>query len=434
MKIIKITLFFLLLAGHTAWAQPGIQFKEIFTPYKSVTPAISTLQESGNLSEGLDELWNRIEKEGGPLVEPDPYDENYVQVTFIYRDASENQTVGLELYGIYDEPRLGDLQMQRLEGTDLFYRCYAFPKDICFSYRVVLTDTLTGQTRKITDPLNRNLNPTGERGRYSWSVLDLRPDEPDWYTRRYEDVGSRLETFQITSRFMENNRNIYVYLPPGYDNTRQNYSVIYLFDSFIYLNRVEVPNVLDNLIHENRIKPMIAVFIDNPTSTSRLTELPLNPKFKAFMTDELIPEVKGRYRITDKREDTMVGGISYGGLAAAYLAFECDSIFSKVLSQTGSFWRGLEWYDVNGIDVRGDWLINRYQTADRKDLKFFLDWGLQEDWCLSSGRRMVRTLDQKGYPYRFVEFNGWHDWSNARKTFPHALLYLMGEEELQIKP
>ena len=428
MKRIKITLLFFLLAGHTAWAQEGGRFREIFTPYKSVTPAISTLMESGDFSAGADQLWSRIEAEGGPLVEPDPYDDQYVQVTFIYRNASENQTVGLEFYGIYDEPRLGDLQMQRLEGTDVFYRCYAFPRDICFSYRMILTDTLTGQTRKITDPSNRNLNPTGERGRYSWSVLDLRPDEPDWYTQRYEDTGSRLDTFRITSRLMQNTRNIYVYLPPGYDRSTHRYPVIYLFDSFIYLNRVQVPNVLDNLIHENRIDPLIAVFIDNPTGTSRLTELPLNPKFKTFMTDELIPEIKNRYRITDDREKTTVGGISYGGLAAAYLAFECDSIFSKVLSQTGSFWRGLEWYDSNGIDVRGDWLINRYLTAEKKDLKFFLDWGLQEDWCLASGRRMVRVLDQKGYSYRFTEYNGWHDWSNSRKTFPEALLYLMKEE------
>ena len=428
MKKIKFTLFFLLLAGQGAWAQQGVQFREIFTPHKSVTPLISSLLESGNPSDDLEHLWRRVEQEGAPVIEPDPYDENYVQVTFLYRDSSGNKTVGLEFFGIYDEPRLGDLKMHRLKDTDLFYRCYAFPKDICFSYRIILTDELTGQTQKTTDPFNQNLTPIGNRGRYSWSILDLRPDEPDWYTKRYEDTGSRLDGFEITSRFMENTRNIYVYLPSDYDNTVHKYPVIYLFDSFLFLNRVEVPNVLDNLIRENRIEPMIAVFIDNPTDTSRLTELPMNPRFKSFMTDELIPEIKGRYRITDEREETIVGGISYGGLAACYLAFECDSIFGKVLSQSGSLWRGLDWYDVNGIDVRGDWLINRYLTAETKDLKLFLDWGLQEDWCLSSGRRMVRTLEQKGYPYRFVEFNGWHDWSNSRKTFPEGLLYLMNRE------
>lgn len=84
-----------------------------------------------------------------------------------------------------------------------------------------------------------------------------------------------------------------MYTPEGYDDTERKYPVIYLFDSFIYLNRVEVPNVLDNLIREKRLEPMVAVFIDNPTGTSRQTELPMNPLFRDFMLTELIPEVKG---------------------------------------------------------------------------------------------------------------------------------------------
>lgn len=429
MKTSKIISFFLLLLiGQISCKQEEIQFREIFTPHKSVSPAISILLDTNNVSEQLGLFWNRIENEGAPLIEPDLYDDDYIQVTFVWRETSENQTIALEFFGIYEEYRLGDMKLHRLKDTDLFYRCYAFPKDICFSYRFIVTDTVSGQTQKITDPFNQNLTPTGERNKYSWSILDLRPEEPDWYTKRYENTGSRLDTFKITSNFMSNTRNIYVYLPPGYDSNTRNYPVMYLFDSFIYLNRVEVPNVLDNMIHENRIEPMIAIFIDNPTSTSRLTELPLNPQFKAFMTDELIPEINTRYRISNKREDTMIGGISYGGLAASYIGFECDSIFGNILSQSGSYWRGLEWYDINGIDLRGDWLINRYLTENKKDLKLFLDWGLQENWCLSSGRRMVRVLDKKGYQYKFTEFNGWHDWSNSRKTFPVGLLYLMGKE------
>jgi len=44
---------------------------------------------------------------------------------------------------------------------------------------------------------------------------------------------------------------------------------------------------------------------------------------------------------------------------------------------------------------------------------------------LGSNRRMVRVLDKKGYDYKYTEFNGWHDWSNSRKTFSKGLLYLM---------
>ena len=41
---------------------------------------------------------------------------------------------------------------------------------------------------------------------------------------------------------------------------------------------------------------------------------------------------------------------------------------------------------------------------------------------------MVRALSKKGYEYKFIEFNGYHDWSNSRKTFPEGLMYLLKKE------
>jgi len=302
------------------------------------------------------------------------------------------------------------------------------PNDLCLSYRFILTDTINGTKQRVTDPLNNDLIPKGERKGYSWSVLDLRTYEIDWNTRRHDNIGSKLDTFKITSNILDNSRNIYVYLPSDYDKTTKKYPVIYLFDSFIYLNRVEVPNVLDNLIHENKIEPMIAVFIDNPTRTSRDYELPMNSLFKDFVVKELMPQIRDRYRITNVPDKTMIGGMSYGGLAAAYIAFDCDSIFGRVLSQSGSFWRDtigdLKYANMN----RTDFMINRFIKEDIRKIKIFLDWGLQEDMVYGANRKFVRILNQLNYDFRFIEFNGWHDWSNSRKTFPNGLLYLTDNE------
>jgi len=413
------------LTGNSS--QHEIVFKEIHPVNKAVSPTIARLQrlDSGALSMELDNLWDRIKDEGSPLIETDSLYEDYVYATFIYRDPSPNKEIHFEVFGIYDEYRWGDMRLHRLKDTDLYYRCYTIPYDLCFSYRFIVKDQITGKEQKITDPLNANLSPTGKINKYSWSVLDLRADEPDWYTKRTEDAGSKLDTFRITSSFLNNTRDVYVYLPPDYGQTDKKYPVIYLFDSFIYLHRVEVPNVMDNLLAEGKIEPMIAVMIDNPTSTSRLTELPMNSKFKDFMVSELLPEIRNRYNITDKAEETLIGGISYGGLASTYIAFHHPDIFGKVLSQSGSFWRDVEWYDINGVDVRGDWLVKAFLVEEKRNLKLFLDWGLQENWCLTSGRRMVKAFDKKGYDYHFIEYNGWHDWSNSRKTFPEGLMYLL---------
>jgi len=427
-KFINLVLVGLILISCQS-EKNKIEFKEIRTVHKSVSPTLSSIRKLNNPDKknALSDLIKKGYDQGFPLLETDSLYSDFVYMTFIYVDTTHRHNIEFEVSGIYEEYRFGDRKLHRLDSTDIYYRSYMIPDDLCFAYRFILHDTINGEKQKITDPLNKELIPTGVKKGFSWSVLDLRTNETDWYTKRYDNIGSKIDTFKITSRLLDNTRNIYVYLPPEYGKTNRKYPVIYLFDSFIYLNRVEVPNVLDNLIHENKIEPMVAVFIDNPTSTSRKYELPLNPTFKDFIVTELVPEIKNKYRITNKPAETIIGGMSYGGLASTYIAFNCDSVFGKVLSQSGSFWRDLEWYDNNGVDIRGDWLINQFKIEENKNLKLFLDWGLQENWCLSSGRRMVKVMDKKDYKYKFIEFNGWHDWSNSRKTFPEGLLYLVND-------
>jgi enterochelin esterase-like enzyme len=81
--------------------------------------------------------------------------------------------------------------------------------------------------------------------------------------------------------------------------------------------------------------------------------------------------------------------------------------------------------DSHDSEIRNDWLINQFLTSEKKNLRLYLDWGLQENMVFGSNRRMVRVLDKLDYDYKFIEFNGWHDWANSRKTFAEGLLYLL---------
>lgn len=62
-------------------------------------------------------------------------------------------------------------------------------------------------------------------------MLDLRPQEPDWFLKRYGDAGSRLYTLRVASGILGNVRNVYVYTPEGYDDTDGKFPAIYLFDA-----------------------------------------------------------------------------------------------------------------------------------------------------------------------------------------------------------
>ena len=203
--------------------------------------------------------------------------------------------------------------------------------------------------------------------------------------------------------------------------------MIYLFDAFLYLHRIEAPVILDQLIAAEKIKPMIAVFFGT-YRTSRRILLPLNFDFKDEFIHDVLDLVSKNYHVSHSPEENLIGGMSYGGLAGAFIAFYHPEIFGKVISQSGSFWRGIELNNIHNQEIRKDWLIEKFLSEEKKELKLFLDWGLQENWVLGSNRRMVRALDEKGYDYRFVEFNGWHDWANTRKTFAGGLMYLLGVE------
>jgi enterochelin esterase family protein len=376
------------------------------------------------LQEEVEKFWDQAEKEGLPLLEKDPFDEEFIYVTLAYRDHS-SEKIGFEVFGIYEETCFGDMQLRRLDHTDLWYRSYKMPRDICFSYRFILTEPQSGGKTETTDRYNHNRIPLGPVRDFSYSVLDLRPEERNWNMKRAVQTGSRLDRFEYTDQVVGKKRGINVYLPAGYDEKRKRpYPTLYLFDAFIYLNRVEVPNILDNLIAEGKIEPIVAVLF--PTfRTSRDIVLPLNFRFMDEFVKAFVPIIRKKFNSSLRPEENIIGGISYGGLAAAFFSFYHPDMFGKVLSQSGSFWRGLDLLDEGGEWVRFDWLIDQYIKAPTQNLLFYLDCGLQENWVLGSNRRMARVLKSKGYRIAYSEFNGWHDWSNSRKTFPHGLLFLL---------
>ncbi len=428
--LILLNLFILLsLSCQDRNTNEAIQFKEIRRPYKTISPYISDLLklDDNSLKTEVQKIWISAKQSGLPLIEEDTLYADYRYITIIYQNSAKHKDISFEVFGIYDDYSFGDMKLRQLGNTDLFYRCYKVPNDICFSYRFIIKDILTGKVSKDIDKYNPDKIPIGEVYGFSYSVFDLRKNEPDWNAKRYNNLNSRMDTLLYEDKIVNKRRNIYVYLPPDYDNDRpEAYPVIFLFDASIYLNRVEVPNILDNLIIEGEIEPMIAVLIESYRSTRDII-LPLNFEFKDEFITDFLPLIRNNYNTSLKPEFNIIGGISYGGLAATFIAFYYPDIFGKILSQSGSFWRDLQLTDLQDKWIRNDWLINRFITEENKNLQLYFDWGLQENWVLGANRKMVHVLEQKGYKYKFIEFNGWHDWSNSRKTFPQGLMYLLEE-------
>jgi enterochelin esterase family protein len=223
-----------------------------------------------------------------------------------------------------------------------------------------------------------------------------------------------------------------VYTPPSYGAQNEPSGLLVLFDGAAYVDLMHVATTLDNLQAERKILPLVAVFVDNATATSRLTELAGNAPFTRFLAEELLPWVRGTYRVKDDPSHSIIGGTSLGGLAAAFTAIRHPDLFGNVLSQSGAF----SWSSPNDPPVddqpQPEWTRRELAARPRLPLRFFLDAGLLEDATfrpnhpslLQANRRLRDVLREKGYPVTYLEFNGAHNYICWQGTLADGLMAL----------
>lgn len=202
--------------------------------------------------------------------------------------------------------------------------------------------------------------------------------------------------------------------------------------------RWAVPTVFDNLIADGHMPPTIAVFI-NPghekskqkpkspwKSSNRSFEYDsLGDRYSRFLLEEIIPEVKKRYTLSNDPEMRAICGASSGGICAFTVAWERPNEFRKVLSTIGSFThlRGGNIYP-SLIRKSEQKPLRIYQADTSGDIdNAFGSW----PW---SNRLMASALAYMGYDTRFDWAEGYaHSSDHGAALFPDALKWLWRDEK-----
>jgi predicted alpha/beta superfamily hydrolase len=215
------------------------------------------------------------------------------------------------------------------------------------------------------------------------------------------------------SKILNNDRDVIVYLPPGYDKDKhRSYSVFYfhdgqnLFDgatSYIPGQEWQVDEAAQSLITSGKIEPLIIVGIYN-TGTERVNEYtPVeDPKYKAggkadlygrLLVEELKPFIDSTYRTRTDAKHTGLGGSSLGGLVSIYLGLRYPNVFGRVAVVSPSVWWANKY-------------IVQYVEAQKKrpPLRIWLDIGTkegddaQQTQRIVDGARLLKvTLIKKGW-------------------------------------
>lgn len=157
------------------------------------------------------------------------------------------------------------------------------------------------------------------------------------------------DEFTIESKHIGETRHINVWTPPEYKTSKDALPVMYMADGgIIDEDFPHIANTLAELIESKSIPPMILVGIANtqrrkdltgPTEIATDKEIaPIvggSEKFRAFIKDELFPEINKRYRTTYEKS---IIGESLSGLFVVETFFLTPELFDNYIAFDPSLW------------------------------------------------------------------------------------------------
>ena len=297
-----------------------------------------------------------------------------------------------------------------------------------------------------------------------------------------------LTTISFFSNSLDTNRYAQVYLPEGYnpeDSIR--YPSIYWLHGATgnHLSNPEIKNILDNLIGNNWISPVIVVKPDGsigPWAGSCYSNSALYGNFEDYIVYDLVEYIDSAYKTIADRNKRAIWGGSMGGYGSMKLALKHPDIYCAVAAHSGplDFSHWADWVPIilyeNGgppvnnyvpnpntftwlfytatgafspdlsnppyyvdfpLDSMGNFIdpvFNRWQLHNpvrlaanlqpNSDLAIYFDCGMQDELLIYPfNTGFADSLDLLDLDYVFESFNGTHgsEWLNRA---PIALRFL----------
>ena len=211
------------------------------------------------------------------------------------------------------------------------------------------------------------------------------------------------ETFTLKSTAVSETRRINVYLPPGYaEAPDKRFPVLYMPDGGLAEDFLHVAGLVQVSVGNGTMRPFVLVGIENTERRRDLSGPTQNEEdkkvaprvggsatFRKFLREELMPEVKARYRTT--AEKAIVGESLAGLFVIETLLLEPD-LFDTYIAIDPSLWwndgslvkstaeqlhgqlkssKAL-WFASSG-EQRGDW-IDRFASAVQANAPPGLQW------------------------------------------------------------
>lgn len=252
----------------------------------------------------------------------------------------------------------------------------------------------------------------------------------DYYQVKDVPHGTVARTWYKSER-LKMNRRMTIYTPPGYEQSKDKYPVFYLLhgsggDEEAWPTLGATARIMDNLLAEGKIKPMIVVMPNgNPSKEAAPAETAENFSYIPCMSnklpgykdgiyeesfDEIIRFIDTNYRTIANKPNRAIAGLSMGGFHTLYISAYMPDTFNYM----GLFSPGIS---LSG--VKEDAAV--YRNIDQKLLTqknngyklYWIGCGI-DDFLYQDIKNYRQKLDSLKIPYTYKESTRGHLWSNWR--------------------
>ena len=255
-------------------------------------------------------------------------------------------------------------------------------------------------------------------------VLDPNGDSP---VAVHDVPHGTVEAVWYDSPTLNAKRRMMVYLPPGYDQSRQRYPVFYLLhgtggDETVWLEQGHAAQVFDNLIAEGKAEPMIVVMPNGHTDTPAAPGMgPDNneqPTFahKQWMEgtfeqsfNDIVKWVDANYRTRDAKRYRAIAGLSMGGYHSLYISANQPDDFAYV----GLFSAAIGRMNQGKNKIYDDLEAKLVAQFKQRPRLYWMGIG-KDDFLYKDNAEFRKMLDKNRLRYTYHESGAGHEWANWR--------------------